>query len=87
MAERVIHDDTLGPLTWNESLDWWEGQAELSPGHPIRFSVTVEHEDELTEEEIGHARRLLLRKKVRFGCATFFNDVLFRSGRDRRFDC
>lgn len=63
MAERTIDDETLGTLTWNSELDWWEGRAELSPTHSIGLSITVEDEDAEapSQAEIDQARRLLLR--------------------------
>lgn len=61
MAETTLEDDVLGPLTWNEQLDWWEGQVELSPGHLIGLSVSVEEETAPPTVEMEQARRVLLR--------------------------
>ncbi len=66
MVEKVIHDEILGTLTWNNSLDWWEGQAELSPGRLVRISLSVDDEkagDEVAGEATDRepARRALVR--------------------------
>jgi len=63
MAERTIHDEMLGALTWNSQLGWWEGQAEIAPDRSVTFSVSVEDEetDEEPRVEIENARRVLLR--------------------------
>lgn len=60
MPEHMREDEVLGPLTWDDQLDWWAGRAELAPGHRIGLSLTVEHEDPLSEAEIATARRVLL---------------------------
>ncbi len=62
MEPRTIHDDLLGALTWNGDLGWWEGRAEVSPGHPLSLSLSVEEEDPDVEpaQEIAHGRRVLL---------------------------
>jgi hypothetical protein len=59
---RTIRDEVLGPLTWNTDLDWWEGRVELSPGHPLSLSLSVEDEDATADpvREIAHGRRILL---------------------------
>lgn len=61
MAERTIHDETLGLLTWNNRLDWWEGRFLLAPGQPVGISIGVEEDDPDTEPtaEIQRARLLL----------------------------
>ncbi|MDQ2686365.1 MAG: DUF2262 domain-containing protein [Armatimonadota bacterium] len=63
MAERTIHDETLGLLTWNSRLDWWEGRFLLAPGHPIGFSIGVEEDDSDANPtaEIQRTRLLLGR--------------------------
>ena len=59
---RTLQDEVLGTLTWNADLDWWEGRVDLSAGHPVRLSLTVEEEDADVEpaQEIAHGRRVLL---------------------------
>lgn len=61
MAARTSHDETLGTLTWNGDLGWWEGQAEWAPGRRVTLSVSVEDEESDAEPaaEIAHARRVL----------------------------
>ncbi len=61
----TMHDDVLGTLTWNEQLDWWEGEAELLPGHVIRISVGVEDEAAPTDAEMAQARAVFLRLRER----------------------
>jgi hypothetical protein len=46
METQTVIDEALGKLTWNAELDWWEGKAEVAPGHPIRFSITLEEDEE-----------------------------------------
>jgi hypothetical protein len=67
MAERTIHDEVLGTLTWNDTLDWWEGRVELVPGHGIGLSLTVEEDeaDAPAVAEIAFARDLLARLRER----------------------
>ncbi len=62
-AERTTHDEVLGTLTWNGQLDWWEGRAEVAPGHAIRISLSVEDEaaDAPSPTELDQARRVLGR--------------------------
>ena len=61
MPERTIHDETLGTLTWNSRLDWWEGQAEWAPGRRVGVSLSVEDDDPdaAPTAAIAHAGRVL----------------------------
>lgn len=61
MAERTIHDEALGTLTWNSRLDWWETQAEWAPGRCVGVSISVEDDaaDTAPTAEIAHTRRVL----------------------------
>jgi hypothetical protein len=59
--EHSFHDEVLGALTWNEDLEWWEGQTQLTPGHPIQFSISQEEVDAAAQPtaEVQQARRVI----------------------------
>jgi hypothetical protein len=42
----VLEDPVLGELVWEEDLQWWHGEVEWAPGHPVGVAVScVEKED------------------------------------------
>lgn len=55
MKEQTAQDEVLGILTWDDSLEWWEGKREIMPGHTI--SVSVSPNDVPLETVVELARR------------------------------
>jgi hypothetical protein len=47
MGGRTIHDPMLGRLTWDDQLAWWEGAAEIAPGHSVDLAVASDGPEEL----------------------------------------
>lgn len=42
MAATVVHDDTLGPLAWNEQHSWWTFEVGPVAGRSIRGTIIPE---------------------------------------------
>ena len=59
MREQTIEDEILGTLTWDDSLEWWEGKQEIAPGHMISLSVSPN--DEPSETVLELARQAFVR--------------------------
>lgn len=59
MEKQAVRDDVLGLLTWDDSLEWWEGKREIIPGHTI--SVSVSSNDAPLETVMELARRAYRR--------------------------
>jgi hypothetical protein len=45
VADDPIIDDSSGPMVWEESLEWWTGDVEISPGRRVRAHVSVMGDD------------------------------------------
>ena len=57
-GKEPIQDPVLGQLTWNDNLDWWEGQVELRPD--LKVMLHIEPGEERGDAEIAAAGRQLL---------------------------
>jgi hypothetical protein len=55
MHPQTIQDETLGVLTWNSQVEWWEGKQEITPGRTI--SITVSADDTPLDTVLERARR------------------------------
>ena len=45
MTEQLVVDEELGPLRWDPSLEWWEGEIRLSSQDPFVLYVMSRHDD------------------------------------------
>lgn len=60
-----LHDPVLGPLRWDDHLDWWIGKVEVTPGRPIEIFISPENLPRDTV--LDHARADLSRIRDREG--------------------
>ena len=54
-----LQDPILGPLHWDDRLQWWIGEADLTPGRSIEFFISPGDDD--PEAVLGRARTGLER--------------------------
>jgi hypothetical protein len=45
VADDPLIDDALGPLDWDEGLEWWTGVVELGAGRRVRAHVSTMGDD------------------------------------------
>jgi|SRR5579862_8481185 len=56
-----LEDPVLGPLKWDDRLQWWVGEAALLPDRSVPFMISPDRERE--EDVLGRVRISLARIK------------------------
>ncbi|MBV9851048.1 MAG: DUF2262 domain-containing protein [Armatimonadetes bacterium] len=58
MERAPLRDKTFGKLTWDDTLDYWNGHADIPGVGPVRISVDSEDDPDISPETaFDNARR------------------------------
>lgn len=65
MEKPPLKDELLGTLTWDDTLDYWTGEAVMAGIGPVRISVDTEDEEITPAEALAntHGTYLILRNR------------------------